>query len=84
MVLMNSKNQKKSLIELEEGQSGNIVSIQSGKTMLKRLADLGINEGAEIKLIGKTLFTGPVQIEVSNSRLVIGSGIASKIFVTAK
>jgi len=81
---MSNKNQRISLIELEEGQAGNIVSIQGGRNMLKRLADLGLNEGAEIKLIGRTLFTGPVQVEVCNSRFVIGRGMASRIIVVPK
>lgn len=78
---MRSKNEQKSLVELDEGQAGIIISIQGGRSMLKRLADLGLNEGAEIKLIGRTLFTGPVQIEICNSRFVIGRKMASRITV---
>jgi ferrous iron transport protein A len=81
MILMSSKKEQKSLVELEEGQAGKIVSVQGGRNLLKRLADLGLNEGAEIRLIGKTLFTGPVQVEICNSRFVIGRGMASRITV---
>lgn len=73
-----------SLIELQDGQSGIIVSLNGGRNMTKRLADLGIRPGSVIKVLRRSLFAGPVQIEVSGSRLVIGRGLASKIFVDLK
>ncbi|MGD0340465.1 MAG: FeoA family protein [Bacteroidales bacterium] len=73
-----------SLTDIKDGQSGIIVSINGGKTLIKRLADLGLSTGTEIKIIGRTLFSGPLQIEVCGSRLVIGSGLASKIIVKLK
>ena len=73
-----------SLIEIKDGQAGIIVSVLGGKMLTKRLADLGLTSGTEIKVIGRTLFSGPVQIEVNGSRLVIGKGLASKIAVELK
>lgn len=73
-----------SLIELQDGQSGIIISLNGGRNMTKRLADLGIRPGSVIKVLRRSLFAGPVQIEVSGSRLVIGRGLASKIFVDLK
>jgi ferrous iron transport protein A len=55
-----------------------------GEMLTKRLADLGITPGKELKLIRKTLFSGPVQVEVAGSKLVIGWGLASKIMVEVK
>jgi Fe2+ transport system protein FeoA len=62
--------------------SGKIVL--GGRVSVKRLADLGITSGKEIKVLRKALFSGPVQIEVCGSRLVIGRGMASRIFVELK
>ena len=73
-----------SLIEIKDGQAGIIVSVLGGKMLTKRLADLGLTSGTEIKVIGRTLFSGPVQIEVNGSRVVIGKGLASKIAVELK
>lgn len=70
-----------SLIEVEDGQTGIIVSVVGGKNLTKRLADLGLVSGTEIKVIRKALFSGPLQVEVSGSRLVLGRGLASKIMV---
>jgi Fe2+ transport system protein FeoA len=75
---------KAMLTDLEDGQTGIIVSIHGGKTLTKRLADLGLRSGAGIKVIGRALFSGPVQIEVCGSRLALGRGLASKIIVALK
>ncbi len=55
-----------------------------GRCLQKDLADLGITSGTEVKIIRKTLFSGPVQVEVAGSRLVLGWGLASKIMVGMK
>lgn len=78
---MNSKKDKYNLTELDDGQTGTIISVVGGKNLTKRLADLGLTTGTEIRVIRRTLFSGPVQIEVAGSRLVLGRGLASKIMV---
>lgn len=81
---MNKINIEMNLTELEDGQKGTIISVHGGKNLIKRLADLGLTYGTELKVIRRTLFSGPVQIEVSGSRLVLGRGLASKIIVVSK
>lgn len=81
---MNDNNDKASLTDLKDGQTGIIISVAGGRMLTKRLADLGLTSGTEIKVLGRTLFSGPLQIEVSGSRLVLGKGLASKILVTLK
>jgi Fe2+ transport system protein FeoA len=72
------------LIDMKDGQSGIIVSVLGGRVSVKRLADLGIISGKEIKVLRKALFSGPVQIEVCGSRLAIGRGLASRIIAALK
>ena len=81
---MIGENNGTGLDELEDGQTGIIVSVFGGKILTKRLADLGITSGTEVKVIRRTLFSGPVQVEVAGSRLVLGNGLASKIIVELK
>jgi ferrous iron transport protein A len=81
---MNNEKDGTSLTELEDGRTGIIVSVLGGKILTKRLADLGITSGTVIKVIRRTLFSGPVQVEVAGSRLVLGNGLASKIMVELK
>jgi len=69
------------LTDLEDGQTGIIVSIAGGKRATKRLADLGLSPGTAITVLRKALFSGPVQIEGCGSKLVIGRGLALKIWV---
>jgi Fe2+ transport system protein FeoA len=81
---MNNKENETSLTDLDDGQTAIIVSVMGGKILTKRLADLGITSGTEVKVIRKTLFSGPVQVEVAGSRLVLGWGLTSKILVELK
>jgi len=70
------------LTGLEDGQHAVIIAVNGGKHVIKRLADLGITHGTEVKIIRKTLLSGPIQVEVSGSRLVLGWGLANKIQVS--
>jgi ferrous iron transport protein A len=72
------------LTDIKDGQTGIILSMLGGKALTKRLADLGLTPGTEIKVLGRMMFSGPMQIEVSGSRLVLGNGLASKITVELK
>ncbi len=81
---MYNEKDKKYLTDLKDGQIGIIISIAGGRKASKRLADLGLAPGAGIKVLSKTMFSGPVQIEVCGSKLVLGSGLASKIIVVLK
>jgi Fe2+ transport system protein FeoA len=78
---MKKEERKTDLAAMEDGQAGTIDSITGGKNLVKRLADLGITKGAGIKVLRRTLFSGPVQVEVCGSRLALGNGLASKIIV---
>lgn len=81
---MNNEKNKTSLTDMKDGQTGIIVSIFAGRKATKRLADLGLTTGTEIEVLRTTLFSGPVQIEVCGSKLVLGRGLASKIIVEVK
>ena len=78
---MDDNKDLKSLTEIKDGKLAVIVSVSGGKALTKRLADLGLTSGTEITVVRRTLFSGPVQVEVSGSRLVLGRGLASKISV---
>jgi Fe2+ transport system protein FeoA len=81
---MKHKNEQTTLSDARDGQTGIIISILGGCMSAKRLADMGLIPGTGVKIIRRTLFSGPVQIEVCGSRLVLGRGLASKIFIEIK
>jgi DtxR family Mn-dependent transcriptional regulator len=74
------------LSELKEGQSGKIQFIRGGHNVLQRLLDMGLTPSTKITLLKAAPFDGPIEVSVRGSKLAIGRGIASKVFVdpTAK
>lgn len=78
---MEDNKDLKRLAELRDGQQAVVVSVSGGRAVSKRLADLGFRSGIVIKVLRSALFSGPVQIELCGSKLVIGQGLASRIMV---
>ena len=69
------------LSELKQGQTGKIQFIRGGHTILQRLLDMGLTPGTKITLLKTAPFEGPIEIFVRGSKLALGRGIASKVFV---
>ncbi|PJA37685.1 ferrous iron transport protein A [candidate division WWE3 bacterium CG_4_8_14_3_um_filter_42_11] len=78
---MISKVKTTSLMELKEGQKAIIVTIAAGFKATKRLSDLGLVPETEVKILQKTLVSGPIEVEARGSKLAIGRGLASKVLV---
>ncbi len=70
-----------SLSELGDGTKGTIAFIRGGRSVVKRLSDMGLTPDTTIEMEEKAPLKGPVQVRVRGSSLVIGRGIATKIFV---
>jgi len=70
-----------SLTSLFEGEKGIITSAFGGYGLVRRLAEMGLTPGVEIRLIRKCPFRGPLQIEIRGCVLALGYGVASKVFV---
>ena len=69
------------LAQMQTGQSGVVVQIQSGRGMVNRLNALGIIPGKKIIKISSMVMRGPVTIEVDRVQVAIGFGMANKIIV---
>lgn len=66
---------------VESGATVELVSVQEGKRLRKRLADLGLNVGLNVRVV-KNCFSGPLILAVrEDARLAIGRGMAHKIHV---
>ncbi|MEM3000105.1 MAG: metal-dependent transcriptional regulator [Candidatus Bathyarchaeia archaeon] len=75
---------EKSLVaisSLKEGQRGKIALIRGGRNMVQRLLDMGLTPGTTICIVRIAPLGGPVELEVRDTKLAIGKGVASKIFV---
>lgn len=57
-----------------------IINIIGGRGIKQRLSSLGIYPSNFVKII-KNDFVGPLIIEINNSKLAIGRGMAHKIIV---
>jgi ferrous iron transport protein A len=69
------------LICLEEGDRAVVTHTAGGLGVVRRLSDLGLTPGCEIRLTRKCSFRGPIEIEARGAALALGYGLSSKIFV---
>ncbi len=72
------------LTDLAEGEKGVMVRAVGGFGLVRRLAEMGLTPGVEVKLLRKGFFGGPVEIEVRGVALALGRGVASRVLVKPK
>jgi ferrous iron transport protein A len=66
------------------GETVELVAIREGKRVRKRLADLGLSVGLNIRVVQNS-FMGPLILAIKeDSRLAIGRGVAQKIWVSPR
>lgn len=63
------------------GEVVKVVAVRAGWGLQRRLADMGLTPGVQIRVINSQR-PGPVVIDIRGSRLALGYGIAHKIMVT--
>jgi len=68
------------LSKVAAGEKVVVLALGAGWGLQRRLADLGLTPGVEIKIISSGR-PGQVVIDVRGSRLALGRGVASKIIV---
>ena len=62
------------------GEVVRIADIRAGRGLTRRLADMGLVPGTDIRVIN-SYRPGPVLLEVRGTRLALGHGMAQKILV---
>ncbi len=70
-----------SLSKMLSGQSGSVVQIEGGHGLINRLSALGIRPGQKVTKVSSMFMRGPVTIQVGNTQVAIGFGMAKKIIV---
>jgi ferrous iron transport protein A len=68
------------LSALSFGTEARISKIVGGCSVVKRLSEMGLTYGTKIKVVSDPC-GGPVLIEVRDTRLALGRGVATKIYV---
>ncbi|NLE04960.1 MAG: ferrous iron transport protein A [Crenarchaeota archaeon] len=78
---INNEEGQVSLVCLTEGAKAVMVRSLGGMNVVRRLSEMGLTPGCEIKLLRKCSFCGPIEIEVRGVSLAIGYCLAQHIFV---
>ncbi len=66
---------------LREGSKATVTHTSGGLGVVRRLSEMGLTPGCEIKLVRKCSFRGPIEIEVRGVALALGYGLSSQILV---
>ena len=75
-----TEEKTKLLSEIPAGQTVKFVKVDAGQGLNSRLASMGLVPNVEIKVINNS-HPGPFVINVKNSRIALGRGMANKIKV---
>lgn len=68
------------LTQLDTHQKGPVAELRGGRGFVSRLATLGFTPGAPLKMVQNFGF-GPIIVLVRDTRIALGRGEASKIWV---
>jgi ferrous iron transport protein A len=70
------------LNNLEPGQKGVVVSIKGSGATRRRIMDMGIVRGSEIKVIRRAPLGDPVEFEIRDYNLTLRKKEAERIYVS--
>jgi len=56
---------------LVPGQAGQVVAVHATEDLRRRLVALGLKPGNRIELIRRGLFTGPLQVRIGTTDIII-------------
>ena len=69
------------LTQMKQGESGTVVDVKGGHGVFRRLESFGVRPGVVITKVSSQLMRGPINIQIGNSQVALGFGIAKKIIV---
>ncbi len=67
------------LRDMKVGQRAKILKIVKGTSAERRLFEIGIIPGAQVKLVSRHPFRGPLVFQIGNAKIAVGRGIASSV-----
>ncbi len=68
------------LLSLVPGERGVVVDLRGGPNFRSRLYAMGLAPGAIVRVL-ENYPRGPIILEVGGTRLALGKGMASRVFV---
>jgi Fe2+ transport system protein FeoA len=70
-----------SLADLPQGEKCTVVLAAGGHGMVRRLAEMGLTPGTEVRVVRSAPMHGPIEVSVRGVSLALGRGIASRVLV---
>jgi ferrous iron transport protein A len=70
-----------SLADLPEGEKCTVVLAAGGHGMVRRLAEMGLTPGTEVRVVRSAPMHGPIEVSVRGVSLALGQGIARRVLV---
>jgi ferrous iron transport protein A len=72
------------LNNLEPGQKGVVVNIKGSGATRRRIMDMGIVRGSEIKVIRRAPLGDPVEFEIRDYNLTLRKSEAERIYISVE
>ncbi len=69
------------LTELKSGESGEVAFVIAGRGLLARLAAMGLTPKVRVRVVRSAPFRGPIEVSLRGVSIIVGYGVASKIYV---
>ena len=69
------------LRDMRVGQEAKVLEIAKGTSAERKLFEIGIIPGAKIRLVSRHPFRGPLVLEIGNSKIAVGRGIANSVVI---
>ena len=69
------------LVNLQPGEIATIVTIQAEESLHQRLLAMGFSRGKQVELIRKASFSGPLQVRIGTTDILLRRSEAAKITV---
>ena len=69
------------LAQLHPGDTATIVAIRSEEALHQRLLAMGFRSGKQVELIRKASFSGPMQVRIGTTDILLRRSEAAKITV---
>ena len=66
---------------LPVGARGVVVFALGGRGLTRRLAEMGLTPGAEVRVLRRAPLRGPIEVQVRGVCLALGFGVASRVIV---
>lgn len=70
-----------SLVELKEGESASVVSIEGSPGLETKLGNMGLRQGVVVQKVARVFRRGPIVIKIGSFQIALGRGMASKVKV---